>query len=115
MKTSHIAAAVLAALATPSTYAEGEIIVTESKTICIPAQAWEGERTTIYSLCDAGDFNKKNKLKLSADGCAVSGQTVQDGDGTVFDQIKYEAYEGYGIQSLPKCEDYDAAAYVVEL
>lgn len=112
MKSSQIAAAVLATLATTAANAYVE------KTMCVPAQVIDG-RINILSLCDASELNKKYSLKVDDSECAVSGQSFEAGNGYLWDQasvyIWAETKKALKKQMLPKCEEYDAAAYAVEL
>jgi hypothetical protein len=123
MKSYQLAAAVLTALATTAASAESEILVQvqeyKQKTMCVPVSNYEGS-VQIISLCDASTVNKNANLKLDGYGCAAAGQSLEkDGNGNVYEQASMtiwgETEEELQKQSLPACENYDAAAYWVEL
>lgn len=116
MKSSQIAATVLAALTTTGANAESMQVL--EKTMCIPAWTMDG-KIEIMSLCDASDLNKKYNLKIDTNGCAVSGQSLEADNGQLWEQaskfIWAETKEELEKQSLPQCTEYDAATYAVEL
>lgn len=120
-KNTKIAVATLAGILTAAVSAKAtlpEIKEFHSKTMCVPVSSWNS-RLTVQALCDAKGLNKKYKLKVDEDGCALPDQSIENGMGSVFDQASYSVWadskKELAQKTLPECEDYEAAAFVVEL
>ncbi len=120
MKSSQLAAAVLAAVAVNTAQAEQDLVfgTTFEKVMCIPVWAYDG-KIEVASMCDASSINKKYNLKLDDSGCAVNGQQLEEGNGDVYEQARAivwgENQEELNKKLLPECSEFEAAVYMVEL
>jgi hypothetical protein len=120
MKSSQIAAAVLAAVAVNTAQAEEGLILGTSyeKVMCIPVWSYNGT-VEVASMCDASGINKKYNLKVDQNGCALEGQQLEEQNGDVYQQARAivwgETQEELNKKLLPECSEFEAAAFVVEL